>query len=129
MTPLIFVVDDSLTVRKILEVCLQRVGVEVKSFNDGVEALRWMTTPEARVPDLVFVDVGLPKMDGYETIRRFKSKPTFASTIFVVLTRRDGMMDRLKSRLAGAAVHMTKPFKTQDILVVISEQLHISFPL
>jgi len=128
MTPLIFVIDDSLTVRKILEVCLHRAGFEVRSFNDGVDAMRWMNTSEARIPNLVFVDIGLPKMDGYEVIRRFKSRPTFASTIFVVLTRRDGMIDRLKSRLAGAVVHMTKPFKTQDILGVISEQLHIPIP-
>ena len=126
MIPLIFVIDDSLVVRKTLEFSLRPVAVEVISFNDGVDALRWMRTPEARTPDLIFVDIGLPKMDGYEVIRRFKSKPTFANTIFVMLTRRDGIIDSLKSRLVGATVHMTKPFKTQDILKVVSEQLHIS---
>ncbi len=124
--PLIFVIDDSPVVRKTLEFSLRQAAVEVISFNDGVEALRWMTTPEARIPALVFVDIGLPKMDGYEIIRRFKNKPTFANTIFVILTRRDGIIDSLKSRLAGATIHMTKPFKTQDILKVVSEQLHIS---
>ncbi len=126
MIPLIFVIDDSLVVRKTLEFSLRQAAVEVISFNDGVEALRWMTTPEARIPDLVFVDISMPKMNGYEVIRRFKSKPTFANTIFVMLTRRDGIIDSLKSRLVGATVHMTKPFKTQDILKVVSEQLHIS---
>jgi len=128
MIPLIFVIDDSLVVRKTLELSLRQAIVEVISFNDGVEALRWMTTPEARIPNLVFVDIGLPKMDGYEVIRRLKSKPAFAGTIFVMLTRRDGMIDTLKSRLVGATVHMTKPFKTQDILKVVSEQLHIPVP-
>ena len=126
MIPLIFVIDDSLVVRKTLEFSLRQAAVEVISFNDGVEALRWMTTPEARIPNLVFVDISMPKMNGYEVIRRFKSKPTFANTIFVMLTRRDGIIDSLKSRLVGATVHMTKPFKTQDILKVVSEQLHIS---
>ncbi|HEX3640351.1 MAG TPA: response regulator [Ktedonobacteraceae bacterium] len=125
MIPLIFVIDDSLVVRKTLELSLRQATVEVISFNDGVEALRWMTAPEARIPNLVFVDIGMPKMDGYEVIRRLKSKPAFAGTIFVMLTRRDGMIDSLKSRLVGATVHMTKPFKTQDILKVVSEQLHI----
>jgi CheY-like chemotaxis protein len=119
------VIDDSLVVRKTLELSLRQATVEVISFNDGVEALRWMTAPEARIPNLVFVDIGMPKMDGYEVIRRLKSKPAFAGTIFVMLTRRDGMIDSLKSRLVGATVHMTKPFKTQDILKVVSEQLHI----
>jgi len=126
MIPLIFVIDDSLVVRKTLEFSLRQAAVEVISFNDGIEALRWMTTPEARIPNLVFVDISMPKMNGYEVIRRFKSKPTFANTIFVMLTRRDGIIDSLKSRLVGATVHMTKPFKTQDILKVVSEQLHIS---
>jgi CheY-like chemotaxis protein len=125
MTPLIFVIDDSLVVRKTLELSLRQATVEVISFNDGIDTLRWMTTPEARIPDLVFVDVGLPKMDGYEVIKKLKNKPAFAGTIFVMLTRRDGMIDSLKSRLVGATVHMTKPFKTQDILKVVSEQLHI----
>ncbi len=128
MIPLIFVIDDSLVVRKTLELSLRQAIVEVISFNDGVEALRWMTIPEARIPNLVFVDIGLPKMDGYEVIRRLKSKPAFAGTIFVMLTRRDGMIDTLKSRLVGATLHMTKPFKTQDILKVVSEQLHIPVP-
>jgi twitching motility two-component system response regulator PilG len=128
MIPLIFVIDDSLVVRKTLELSLRQATVEVISFNDGVEALRWMTTPEARIPNLVFVDIGMPKMDGYEVIRRLKSKPAFAGTIFVMLTRRDGTIDSLKSRLVGATVHMTKPFKTQDILKVVSEQLHIPVP-
>jgi len=127
MTPLIFVIDDSLVVRKTLELSLRQATVEVISFNDGIDMLRWMTTPEARIPDLVFVDVGLPKMDGYEVIKKLKNKPAFADTIFVMLTRRDGMIDSLKSRLVGATVHMTKPFKTQDILKVVSEQLHIPF--
>ena len=126
MIPLIFVIDDSLVVRKTLEFSLRQAAVEVISFNDGIEALRWMTTSKARIPDLVFVDISMPKMNGYEVIRRFKSKPTFANTIFVMLTRRDGIIDSLKSRLVGATVHMTKPFKTQDILKVVSEQLHIS---
>jgi len=63
MTPLIFVIDDSLVVQKTLEISLRRVGVEVRGFNDGVEAMRWMMMTGACIPDLVFVDIGLPKND------------------------------------------------------------------
>ncbi len=114
----IMVIDDSLTVRKILETCLHREGFLVKSFPDGIEAMRWLTRPDARTPDLIWLDIGLPRMDGYEVARRIKSKPQFSNTIVVMLSRRDGVIDRLKGRLAGAKEFFSKPFKTQDIVSV-----------
>ncbi len=123
MGKLIMVIDDSTTVRKIIETCLGRKGFEVQSFSDGVEAMRWLTSPDMRVPDLVILDVGLPKMDGYEVARRLKTKPQFSDTIIVMLSRRDGMIDKLKGRLVGAKDYLTKPFKTQDIVSVIESHL------
>jgi DNA-binding response OmpR family regulator len=96
----------------------------VKSFPDGVEAMRWLTEPEARIPNLVILDIGLPKMDGYEVARRLKTKPQFSNTVIIMLSRRDGMIDKLKGRLAGAKDYLTKPFKTQDIIAVIESHLH-----
>jgi twitching motility two-component system response regulator PilG len=122
---LILVIDDSATVRKIIETCLGREGFEVIGFEDGIEAMRWLGQPSARVPDLVFLDIGLPKMDGYEVARRLKSKPEFARTVFVILSRRDGVLDRLKGRLAGAREYMTKPFKTQDIIALVESYLGV----
>jgi twitching motility two-component system response regulator PilG len=122
----IMVIDDSATVRKILETCLGREGFEVKGFHDGVEAMRWLTEPQARIPDLVILDIGLPKMDGYEVARRLKAKPQFANTVIVMLTRRDGVIDRLKGRLAGAKEYMTKPFKTQEVVKVVQFFLGIT---
>ena len=117
------VIDDSLVIRKILETCLHRAGYEVKSFPDGVEALHWCATPEARIPALVLVDVGLPKLDGYDVIRLLKAKSALAQTIFVIVSRRDGVLDRLKGRLVGAHAYLTKPFKTQDLFDIIQAQL------
>jgi DNA-binding response OmpR family regulator len=125
MSKLVMVIDDSNTVRKIIETCLGREGFEVKGFSDGVDAIRWLAEPDARVPDLVVLDIGLPKMDGYEIARRLKTKPQFANTIIVMLSRRDGVIDRLKGRLAGAREYITKPFKTQEIVALIESYLGI----
>jgi len=126
MSKFIMVIDDSPTVRKIIETCLRREEFDVRGFTDGVEAMRWITNDsEARVPDLVLLDIGLPKMDGYEVARRLKAKPMFNNTIIVMLSRRDGVIDRLKGRLAGAKDYITKPFKTQELVAIIQEQLNV----
>ncbi len=126
MRKFVMVIDDSPTVRKIIETCLRREDFDVRSFTDGVEAMRWLTNdPESRVPDLVLLDIGLPKMDGYEVARRFKTKPQFNHTVIVMLSRRDGVIDRLKGRLAGAKEYITKPFKTQEIVTIIQDQLGV----
>ena len=123
MSKLIMVIDDSTTVRKIIETCLGRQGFQVLGFSDGIEAMRWLMGPTSRVPDLVLLDIGLPKMDGYEVARRLKIKPQFSNTVIVMLSRRDGMIDRLKGRLAGAKDYITKPFKTQDIISITESYL------
>jgi len=117
------VIDDSLVIRKILETCLRRVGYEVKSFPDGVEALCWLNTGDARLPDLIVVDLGLPKLDGYEVIRLLKARPNLKHTTLVILSRRDGIIDRLKGRLVGAHAYLTKPFKTDQLVAVIRASL------
>jgi len=122
------VIDDSTTVRKIIETCLRRQGFQVMGFPDGVEAIRWLMEPASRVPDLVLLDIGLPKMDGYEVARRLKIKPQFSNTVIVMLSRRDGVIDRLKGRLAGAKDYITKPFKTQDIISVTESYLGMPAP-
>jgi twitching motility two-component system response regulator PilG len=123
MSKLIMIIDDSATVRKIVETCLRREGFDVLGFPDGVEAMRWLTEPGAVVPDLVVLDIGLPKMDGYEVARRLKTKAQFSNTVIIMLSRRDGMIDKLKGRLAGAKDYLTKPFKTQEIISVVESHL------
>lgn len=119
MNKLIMVIDDSQTVRKIMETCLRREGFAVVSFPDGVEAMRWLAQPNARIPDVVTLDIGLPKIDGYEVARRLKAKPQFNQTVIIMISRRNGVIDRLKGRLAGAKEYMTKPFKTRDVIAVV----------
>jgi twitching motility two-component system response regulator PilG len=128
MSAFVMVIDDSLVIRKILETCLHRAGYEVKSFPDGVEALRWLNTTEARIPDLVVVDVGLPKLDGYQVIQQIKVRPALERTKLVILSRRDGILDRLKGRLVGAHAYLTKPFKTDQLVAVIQASLGDAVP-
>ena len=128
MSKLVMVIDDSTTIRKIIETCLKRQGFQVLGFPDGVEAMRWLMEPTSRAPDLLFLDIGLPKMDGYEVARRLKIKPQFSNTVIIMLSRRDGMIDRLKGRLAGAKDYITKPFKTQDIVSITESYLGVPAP-
>jgi DNA-binding response OmpR family regulator len=123
-TGLIFIIDDSLTVRKIIETCLKRAGFDVQGFPDGIEAIRWLNEPGSSVPDLVILDIGLPRLDGYKVARRLKTKPQCSNMVIIMVSRRDGMIDKLKGRLAGAKDYLTKPFKTQELLSMIDSHIH-----
>jgi twitching motility two-component system response regulator PilG len=127
MNKLVMIVDDSLTVRKIIETSLRREGFDSVSYADGIDALRAITEQRInRIPDLIILDIGLPKMDGYEFARRLRTKPQFSNTIIIMLTSRDGVIDRLKGRLAGAKDYITKPFRTQDVISVLHSHLGVS---
>ncbi len=112
MKQFVMIIEDSLVIRKLLETCLQRAGYEVRSFADGVEALRWLAALETRLPALIL-----------EVIRLLKARPAFEQTVFVIVSRRDGVLDRLKGRLAGAHAYLTKPFQTGEVLAVVQAHL------
>jgi twitching motility two-component system response regulator PilG len=114
----VVVIDDSVVVRKIVEIILHRYGIACISYQDGFEALRAFKAGEDYVPDLIFLDIGLPRIDGYDLLRLLKTSPQFEHTTVVMLSGRDGVLDRLKSRLAGAKGYITKPFKTQELLSI-----------
>jgi twitching motility two-component system response regulator PilG len=123
MSKLVMIIDDSLTVRKIMETTLKREGFASVSYPDGIEALRALNEHRHPVPDLVILDIGLPKMDGYEVARHLKTKQQFGNTTIVMLSKRDGVIDRLKGRLVGAKDYITKPFRTQDVMSVVHSHL------
>jgi DNA-binding response OmpR family regulator len=125
MSKLVMIIDDSLTVRKIMETSLKREGFASVSYPDGIEALRALSEG-LQIPDLVLLDIGLPKMDGYEVARHLKTKEQFGNTPIVMISQRDGMIDRLKGRLAGAKDYITKPFKTQEVMTIVHS--HLSSP-
>lgn len=128
MSRLAIVIDDSLTVRKILEVALRREGLEVITYSDGVEALRALKTQPRLDPAVMIIDICMPRMDGYTVLRLIRASSRFDATLVVMLSKRDGVMDRLKGRLAGATVYMTKPFKVREILSIILPHVYAASP-
>src|SRR5579884_3359272 len=115
MSKLIMLADDSPTIRKIVEVVLSREGYEVVTVPDGVEALRYLLTPQARLPDLILLDIEMPRLNGYQVALSLRKRPPLAHIPLVMLSRRSGVVDRLKGRLAGAHVYLTKPFTQQQL--------------
>jgi twitching motility two-component system response regulator PilG len=112
------IIDDSVVVRKIVETSMSRVGVQCLSFRDGYEALRAFRTELERPPDLIFLDINLPRIDGFDLLHLLKSHPGFDQMTVVILSSRDSVLDRMKCRLAGARGYLVKPFRTQDLLAV-----------
>ncbi len=112
----IVVIDDSPTVRAVAEACLRRSGYAVTCFKDGFEALAAFTRQEVGIPDLVLLDIELPRMDGYRIAQVLTSKDEFKRTVIVMLTMHDSLLDRLRSRWVGAKGYITKPFKV-DFLI------------
>jgi len=123
------VIDDSPTVRKIIEVSLRRAGLEVVSYPDGIKALQAVTNRQLnRLPDLVVLDLDIPKMNGHDIARYLRSKPQWSQTVIIILSRHDGILDRLKARLAGTQAYLTKPFTTQMIVSVVQTALRLPQP-
>jgi twitching motility two-component system response regulator PilG len=126
--PLVMLIDDSAPVRKIIEVSLARVGITTATFPDGLSAMQALARNDVGVPNLLLLDIGLPKMDGYEVAQILRSNRAFEHTIILMLTGRDGMTNRLRSRMVGARGYITKPFKVSDVVRTVCEHLHISAP-
>ncbi|WP_165423472.1 response regulator [Ktedonosporobacter rubrisoli] len=113
--PLILIADDSQMVCLILEFTLRRAGYNVRSFADGFSMLRWLHDG-GPVPRLIFLDLIMPRMDGYQVARWLRKQPTFDNTKLVMHSRCNGILERLKGRLAGVQAWISKPSTTQEIL-------------
>ncbi len=130
MSTLVMVIDDSPTVRKIIEVSLRREGFDVVSYPDGIEALRAISTGQLdRLPDLLFLDIELPRMNGFEIVRHLRSQSQWDQTVIVILSRHAGVIERLKARLAGTQAYLTKPVTTQMVVHVVTATLGLQASL
>ncbi len=123
---LVLVIDGSPTIQKIIELALRHEGYEVRCFRDGIDAMRWFAGPQARIPDLMLVDLDLPKLDGYQVIQKFKIKPRFAHTTCLVLCECD-IPDETRLEQLGVAGSLRKPFTIQELLTAV--QTSIADPL
>jgi twitching motility two-component system response regulator PilG len=124
----ICVIDDSPTVRAIVRTCLGRIGYEVIEYANGAEALRWLRTTRGPLPVLLILDLDLPGLDGYSIARLCKQHPVWRSIPILILTGRDGVLDRLKARLVGAEAYLTKPFQTQRLQATVQSLLGPASP-
>ena len=112
----IMVVDDSPTIRRTAETLLSKEGYEVTSVEDGLEAL--CKVAEVR-PDVIFMDVMMPKLDGYDTCQVIKASADFSETLVIMLSSKDGIFDRARGKLAGSEAFISKPFSRDELLSVI----------
>lgn len=116
----VLVVDDSETIRRSAEIFLKQSGFEVIMASDGFDALAKICDHN---PDLILVDIMMPKLDGYQTCHIVKQNPTYANTPVIMLSSKDGVFDRARGRIAGSDQYLTKPFTRDGLLTAVNTQL------
>jgi len=121
--PLVMVVDDSLTMRKVTSRVLERHNFEVSTARDGVEALERL---EERVPDLMLLDIEMPRMDGYELATAMKADPRLAGVPIVMITSRTGEKHRQRALEIGVQRYMGKPYQELDLMRNVYDLLGIA---
>ena len=114
----VMVIDDSKTIRRTAETLLQREGCEVITAVDGFEALSKIA--EAN-PDIVFVDIMMPRLDGYQTCALIKNNPDYASKPVIMLSSKDGLFDKARGRIVGSDEYLTKPFSKDELFEAINQ--------
>ena len=115
------VVDDSKTIRRTAETLLTKEGCQVFTAIDGFDALSKIADHQ---PDLIFVDIMMPRLDGYETCSLIKHNKVFKETPVIMLSSKDGLFDRARGRIVGSEQYLTKPFTKDELLGAISNQIN-----
>jgi twitching motility two-component system response regulator PilG len=117
----ILLIDDSRTIRRSAETMLTREGCEVITATDGFEALALIHRHE---PDLIFVDIMMPRLDGYQTCAIIKNNARFRRVPVIMLTSKDGLFDKARGRIVGSDHYLTKPFTRDELLSAVRDQLN-----
>ena len=112
----VMVIDDSKTIRRTAESLLKKAGCDVVTAIDGFEALSKIADSH---PDVIFVDIMMPRLDGYQTCALIKNKERFRSTPVIMLSSKDGLFDRARGRIVGSEQYLTKPFTKDELLGAI----------
>jgi twitching motility two-component system response regulator PilG len=112
----ILVIDDSKTIRRTAETLLAKEGCQVFTAVDGFDALSKIADHR---PDIIFVDIMMPRLDGYQTCSLIKHNKTFKDTPVIMLSSKDGLFDRARGRLVGSEQYLTKPFTKDELLGAI----------
>ena len=112
----VMVIDDSKTIRRTAETLLKKAGCEVLTAVDGFEALALIADNN---PDLIFVDIMMPRLDGYQTCALIKHNEAYRDTPVIMLSSKDGLFDRARGRIVGSEEYLTKPFTKEELLGAI----------
>lgn len=118
--PLLLIVDDSATIRKIVTMAFEKINFEVLTAADGVEAI---TMIGKRVPDVVLLDINMPRMDGYKVCKVIRGHDATKQIPVIMLSGRDGMFDKVRGRMAGCTDYITKPFEANSVIQKVREYL------
>lgn len=118
----VMVIDDSNTIRRSAEIFLTQAGCQVILAQDGFEALAKINDHQ---PNIIFCDILMPRLDGYQTCALIKRSPRFSDTPVVMLSSKDGLFDRARGRMVGSSEYLTKPF-TKDSLLTAVRQYSVS---
>jgi twitching motility two-component system response regulator PilG len=114
----ILVVDDSATIRRSAESMLTTAGYDVVTAENGFEALSKVAQHN---PDLIFVDIMMPRLDGYQTCAIIKNNSQYRSTPVIMLTSKDGLFDQARGRVVGSDLYLTKPFTKEELLAAVKQ--------
>lgn len=112
----VMVIDDSATIRRSAETMLSKEGCEVVTAVDGFEALAKIAQMK---PQLIFVDIMMPRLDGYQTCAIIKNNDKFKATPVIMLTSKDGLFDKARGRVVGSDQYLTKPFTRDELLSAV----------
>lgn len=116
----VLVIDDSKTIRRTAETLLSKEGCEVFTAVDGFDALSKIADHQ---PDIVFVDIMMPRLDGYQTCSLIKNNKVFRDTPVIMLSSKDGLFDRARGRIVGSEQYLTKPFTKDELLGAIHSHI------
>ena len=112
----VMVIDDSKTIRRTAETLLKKEGCEVVTATDGFEALAKISDQQ---PNIIFVDIMMPRLDGYQTCALIKNNQMFKATPVIMLSSKDGLFDKARGRIVGSEQYLTKPFTREELLGAI----------
>lgn len=119
----VLVIDDSNTIRRSAEIFLKQGHCEVVLAEDGFDALAKINDTE---PDLIFCDILMPRLDGYQTCAIIKRNPRFSSVPVIMLSSKDGLFDKARGRMVGSEDYLTKPFTKDQLLQTVAQYRRVS---
>ena len=119
----VLVIDDSNTIRRSAEIFLKQGGYQVLLAEDGFDALSKVNDHE---PDLIFCDILMPRLDGYQTCAIIKRNTKYANTPVIMLSSKDGLFDKARGRMVGSQDYLTKPFTKDQLLQAVEQHRRVA---